>query len=76
MVTSGPEKELEHPATEKVHEEIITTHMNADFDALASMIAAQKLYPEATLVFPGSQEKNLRNSLTSLFLNSSQPGKN
>jgi len=61
MVTSGPEKELEHPATEKVHEEIITTHMNADFDALASMIAAQKLYPEATLVFPGSQEKNLRN---------------
>ncbi len=41
--------------------EIITTHMNADFDALASMIAAQKLYPEATLVFPGSQEKNLRN---------------
>ena len=49
------------PASEKVREEIITTHMNADFDALASMIAAQKLYPEATLVFPGSQEKNLRN---------------
>lgn len=43
------------------HKEIITTHMNADFDALASMIAAKKLYPEATLVFPGSQEKNLRN---------------
>ena len=41
--------------------EIITTHINADFDALASMIAAKKLYPEATLVFPGSQEKNLRN---------------
>ncbi len=61
MVTSEAEKELEHPATEKAHEEIITTHMNADFDALASMIAAQKLYPEATLVFPGSQEKNLRN---------------
>ena len=46
---------------EKTHEEIITTHINADFDALASMIAASKLYPEATLVFPGSQEKNLRN---------------
>ncbi len=45
----------------KVHEEIITTHVNADFDALASMIAARKLYPGATLVFPGSQEKNLRN---------------
>ncbi|NJB66812.1 tRNA nucleotidyltransferase (CCA-adding enzyme) [Desulfobaculum xiamenense] len=40
---------------------IITTHMNADFDALAAMIAASRLYPDATLVFPGSQEKNLRN---------------
>lgn len=46
---------------EKVHEEVITTHINADFDALASMIAAKKLYPEAVLVFPGSQERNLRN---------------
>ncbi len=35
--------------------------MNADFDAVASMLAAQKLYPEALVVFPGSQEKNLRN---------------
>ncbi|MBF0530966.1 MAG: CBS domain-containing protein, partial [Deltaproteobacteria bacterium] len=41
--------------------EIITTHINADFDAVASMIAAGKLYPNATMVFPGSQEKNLRN---------------
>ncbi len=41
--------------------EIITTHLNADFDAMASMIAASKLYPEAKMVFPGSQEKNLRN---------------
>ncbi|MBW1972667.1 MAG: hypothetical protein JRI44_07510, partial [Deltaproteobacteria bacterium] len=40
--------------------EIITTHLNADFDALASMIAAKKLYPNAILVFPGSQERNLR----------------
>ena len=40
---------------------VITTHVNADFDALASMLAAQKLYPEARVVFPGSQEKNLRN---------------
>lgn len=40
---------------------VITTHMNADFDALASMLAAQKLYPHALVVFPGSQEKNLRN---------------
>ncbi|MEA2038408.1 MAG: CBS domain-containing protein [Thermodesulfobacteriota bacterium] len=47
--------------SEYVHKEVITTHINADFDALASMIAARKLYPDATLVFPGSQEKNLRN---------------
>lgn len=40
---------------------VITTHVNADFDALSSMIAAKKLYPEAILAFPGSQEKNLRN---------------
>ncbi len=41
--------------------EVITTHMNADFDALASMLAAKKLYPDAKMVFPGAQEKNLRN---------------
>jgi tRNA nucleotidyltransferase (CCA-adding enzyme) len=50
---------IESPA--RRHEEVITTHMNADFDALASMIAAKKLYPGATLAFPGSQERNLRN---------------
>lgn len=38
---------------------IITTDKNADFDGFASMIAAQKLYPEAILVFPGSQKKSL-----------------
>jgi len=43
--------------------EIITTHINADFDAMASMIAAKKLYPEAVMVFPGSQEHNLREFL-------------
>lgn len=40
--------------------EIITTHLNADFDAFASMVAAKKLYPDALVAFPGSQEKNLR----------------
>jgi tRNA nucleotidyltransferase (CCA-adding enzyme) len=40
--------------------EVITTHVNADFDAMGSMIAAKKLYPEALLVFPGSQEQTLR----------------
>lgn len=40
--------------------EVITTHVNADFDCLGSMIAAQKLYPEALMVFSGSQEKGVR----------------
>ena len=40
--------------------EIITSHINADFDSLASMVAAKKLYPEADIVFAGSQEKKLR----------------
>lgn len=40
--------------------EIITSHTNADFDALASMLAAKKIYPAAKLVFPGSQEKSMR----------------
>ncbi len=40
--------------------EVITSHTNADFDALASMVAAKKLYPDAKLVFPGSQEKSMR----------------
>ncbi|MBU0482394.1 MAG: CBS domain-containing protein [Proteobacteria bacterium] len=44
--------------------DVITTHQNADFDALASMIAASKLYPEAILAFSGSQEKNLRDYLS------------
>jgi tRNA nucleotidyltransferase (CCA-adding enzyme) len=43
--------------------EVITTHVNADFDGLASMIAAHKLYPAAVLAFSGSQEKNLRDFL-------------
>lgn len=43
--------------------ELITTHINADFDTLASMLAVKKLYPKAHLVFPGSQEKGVRDFL-------------
>ncbi len=43
--------------------ELITSHLNADFDALASMMAARKLHPRARLVFPGSQEKQVRDFL-------------
>ena len=41
--------------------EVITTHVNADYDAFASMLAASRLYPDALLILPGSQERNLRN---------------
>lgn len=40
--------------------EIITSHINADFDALASTIGAKKIYPDAVIVFPGSLEKKVR----------------
>ncbi|MBF0413388.1 MAG: CBS domain-containing protein [Desulfamplus sp.] len=39
---------------------IITSHVNSDFDSVASMLAAQKLYPDSIVIFPGSQEKSLR----------------
>lgn len=48
--------------------EVITSHTNADFDTLASMIAAKKLYPEARLVFSGSLEKGLKAALPSIDL--------
>ena len=56
---------------------IITSHVNADFDAIASMLAAQKLYPDSIIIFPGSQEKNLRDffiSSTSYLFNMADPG--
>ena len=57
-----PSAPAQNDAMQKKRElTIITTHINADFDAMASMLAAQKLYPGALVVFPGSQEKNLRN---------------
>jgi len=40
--------------------EVITTHLNADFDSLAAMVAAKKFYPDAVMAFAGSQEKNIR----------------
>ncbi|MDD2270894.1 MAG: CBS domain-containing protein [Desulfuromonadaceae bacterium] len=41
--------------------DVITTHTNADFDCLGAMTAALRLYPDALLSFPGSQEKAVRN---------------
>ncbi|MBI5576498.1 MAG: CBS domain-containing protein [Deltaproteobacteria bacterium] len=43
--------------------EVVTTHVNADFDTIASMVAAHKLYPDAVLVLPGSQEEMVKGFL-------------
>ena len=40
--------------------EIITTHTGTDFDALASSVAARKLYPEAKISLPGSVAKEVK----------------
>ncbi|MBN2406140.1 MAG: DHH family phosphoesterase [Elusimicrobia bacterium] len=42
---------------------VITTHTGADFDALSSLLAASKLYPDALLFIPGSPEKKVRKYL-------------
>ncbi|MDR2354122.1 MAG: CBS domain-containing protein [Deltaproteobacteria bacterium] len=34
---------------------LLTCHINPDYDALASLVAAAKLYPEAAIMFPGGQ---------------------
>ena len=48
--------------------DLISTPVAADFDALASMLAASELYPQARLVFPGSQERNVREFLAQASL--------
>jgi tRNA nucleotidyltransferase (CCA-adding enzyme) len=43
--------------------ELVTTHVNADFDGLASMVAARRLYPGATLVLAGGAQDTVRSFL-------------
>jgi len=43
--------------------EVITSHINTDFDGLAAMLAAHYLYPEAEMVLPGSPERSLHDFL-------------
>jgi len=40
--------------------EVITTHTSCDFDGLASMIAAKKLYPKAKVFFSSSPSQEVR----------------
>ena len=42
---------------------VITSHMGNDFDSLASMVAAGKLYPEAVLCLSGSASRTVREFL-------------
>ena len=44
--------------------EVITTHTNADFDSLASMLAAKKLYPNAVLVFQAPRRETFETFLS------------
>lgn len=39
---------------------VITCHRNADFDAASALVGASFLYPDAVLVFPGTQERPLQ----------------
>ncbi len=41
--------------------EIITSHNSIDFDGLAGMVAAEKLYPHAIKVFSGTLSRNVKN---------------
>lgn len=43
--------------------DVITTHVNSDFDTIASMLAAQKLYPDAVCVLPGAPEESVKGFL-------------
>jgi len=44
--------------------DVIVGHANIDFDALASMVAAKKLYPEGVMVFTGSVNRNAHEFIT------------
>jgi tRNA nucleotidyltransferase (CCA-adding enzyme) len=44
--------------------EIAATHANTDFDALASLVAAGRLYPGAYLIAPQKPNRNVREFLT------------
>lgn len=52
--------------------DVIATHGNADFDGLASMVAARKLFPGARLVLPAGAQEAVRNFLSVHDLNLSK----
>jgi tRNA nucleotidyltransferase (CCA-adding enzyme) len=40
--------------------DVIVSHTNTDFDALAAMLAARRLYPGAVIALSGSLNRNVR----------------
>ncbi len=52
------------------HTTVILTHENADFDAIAALVAAARLYPEAVAVLPRRVNRNVRHFREPLFLHS------
>ncbi|MCK8827096.1 CBS domain-containing protein [Natroniella acetigena] len=48
--------------------EIIISHQRTDFDGLAAMVAAQKIYPQAKMVFAGGTTNNVKEYM-SLYKN-------
>src|SRR4051794_14798877 len=60
---SGSPRPSRHPGIESGGMELISTHLGADFDAFASMLAARRLHPGAELFFPGSREGSLRRTI-------------
>lgn len=54
---------MSQKAKKRAPETAIITHLNADFDAVASAVAASKLYSNSVIVLPGSLEKAVRDYL-------------
>jgi len=44
--------------------QLITSHLNTDFDSMASMVAIQKLYPDAVICPPGSMNRRVRDFMS------------
>ncbi|RQD76575.1 MAG: CBS domain-containing protein [Candidatus Syntrophonatronum acetioxidans] len=47
---------------------VITTHINTDFDGLASLVAASKIYPDSIMLLPGRVNENVK-EFVSLYKN-------
>jgi tRNA nucleotidyltransferase (CCA-adding enzyme) len=76
MMETSPQTPPDMDTASDSRARVITTHINADFDALASMLAAQKLYPGSIAVLPDSTRKRNRffvDSMAYLF-NMRPPG--